>query len=223
LGDFIKVLYLRQEGYSFGKSLVSVLADRLFDLISLLVIGYAGMFLFLSLFENQIIVLSLFFILTISMIFLILNKEFNKKILKKIYISFIPEKYKKNLKINFNDFFNDLFLLKPKRLVLPSILTLFGWVIYYVIMYLLAMSIELDISFVYLVVCVSIVGVVTLIPVSISGIGTRDATLIVLFSYIGLSSESAVAFSTLILFIYLVSGVIGFVAWIKKPIALHIE
>lgn len=219
LGDFIKVFYLREEGYSFGKSFVSVFMDRVFDLVSLFIIAYICMFVFMIFFEKQIIFLSLFFIIT-AIIFILLISDKNKKLLKKIYTSFIPEKYKTEVKVNFDDFSRDLNSLKTPKLSLVAITTIIGWIIYFSASYLLALSMDIHISFFYLITCLSISAIITLIPISILGIGTRDMTLIALFSCIGLSKELAVAFSTMLLFMFSVNGLIGLLAWLKKPITL---
>jgi len=219
LGDFIKILYLQKDGHSFGKSSVSVFIDRLFDLLSLLFIGYISLFVFISLFEEQIIILSIFFIVTaLIFILLVYKKGLNKKILRRFYILFIPERYKKNIRINFNDFYRDLHLLSKRGLVLVAIATIIGWIIYFAMTYLLMLSLDIDMPVLYLISCVSISGVISLIPISISGIGTRDAIFIVLFSHIGLSKESAIAFSTLILLAYMITAGVGLFTWFKKPI-----
>ena len=221
LGDFIKVLYIQNRGHSFGKSFVSVFVDRTFDLLSLILIGYVSMFVFITVFKREIFILSAIF-LTIALLFIffIVDKRTNRRFLSWLYTFFVPEKYKKDIKMNFDDFLKDLGLLKVQGLFLAAIITIMVWGIYFVMAYLFALSININIPFLYLATCVSISAVITLIPISISGIGTRDATLIILFSYFGLSKESAIAFSMMILFMYAVNGFIGLLAWLKKPIQL---
>ena len=59
----------------------------------------------------------------------------------------------------------------------------------------------------------AVVGFVQLIPVSVSGLGTRDAALIFLFSQIGVGKEAAVAFSIMKLFVMFVfSGALALAA-----------
>ena len=224
IGDFIKVFYLKGDGYPFGKSFASVLSDRLFDLISLLLLGYVGMLLFIAFFGRAVIILSCIFAgMLLSIIFFIYKKDFSRVIQEYIYFHLIPEKYREHAKTGFSDLYKGIKTLTANQIVLATFLTVFAWVIYFVMMYLFALSINIDIPFLYLATCVSISAVITLIPISISGIGTRDATLIILFSYLGLSKESAIAFSMLILLMYAVNGFIGLVAWFKKPIKISEE
>ena len=221
LGEFIKIFYLKEDGHPFGKSFATVLMDRLFDLTSLFFLGYAGMLLFITLFERAIIILSCIFVGTCFLvIFFIYKKDFCMGLLEYISSSFIPERYRANAKTGFSDLYDGIKALNTNQFIIATFITFFAWVIYFIMMYLFALSIDINIPFLYLATCVSISAVITLIPISISGIGTRDATLIVLFSYLGLSKESAIAFSMMILFMYAVNGFIGLVAWLKKPISL---
>ena len=222
IGDFVKVFYLIRDDYSFGKSFATVLLDRLFDLASLFLLGYAGMLLFMTLFERAIIILSLILVVTFLLtIFFIYKKELSMGILKNITSNFIPGRYRENAKTGFSDFCKAIKKSNTRQLVIATFITFLGWVIYFLTMYLLASSIGINIPFLYLATCVSISAVITLIPISISGIGTRDAMLIILFSYLGLSKEPAIAFSMTILFMYAVNGLIGLAAWLKKPISIN--
>jgi len=222
IGDFIKVFYLKGDKHPFGKSFATVLLDRLFDLLSLFFLGYAGMLLFITLFERAINILSCIFVgMVLLIIFFIYKKDFSMVILKYISSHFIPERYIESANAVFLDVCNGIKTLNANQLALATFITFFAWVIYFIMMYLFALSLGINIPFLYLATCVSISAVITLIPISISGIGTRDATLIVLFSYLGLSKESAIAFSMMILFMYAVNGFIGLIAWLKKPISIN--
>jgi uncharacterized membrane protein YbhN (UPF0104 family) len=85
--------------------------------------------------------------------------------------------------------------------------------------WLLALALDLPLGMVYLAVCLSVAGVAALLPISFSGLGTRDAILILLFAPLGLAAEEAVAFSTLFfLTFYVGGGALGAIAWQVKPL-----
>jgi uncharacterized membrane protein YbhN (UPF0104 family) len=71
--------------------------------------------------------------------------------------------------------------------------------------YVLASGLSLNISFLSLVIFLPIVFIVTLIPVSISGIGLREGAFVLLFGTIGISPDKAMTLSL----IWFVSVVIG--------------
>jgi hypothetical protein len=71
----------------------------------------------------------------------------------------------------------------------------------------------------YVVLIMPIVTLVELIPFSISGLGTRDATVIYFFSVVGVGSAEAVGFSIVYVLIgtYL-TALAGFVLWLRHPV-----
>ncbi|MDJ0845579.1 lysylphosphatidylglycerol synthase transmembrane domain-containing protein [Crocosphaera sp.] len=64
--------------------------------------------------------------------------------------------------------------------------------------YLVAQQLQLSISFWQLLVFIPIVSVVTLLPISVGGLGVREGLWIYLFARIGLTSEQAVLLSLII-------------------------
>lgn len=72
-----------------------------------------------------------------------------------------------------------------------------------------------------LVLVMSITNLLTFLPVSISGIGVRDASLIVLLARFGIGQAQAVAFSLVILVIFYVGGILlGSICWVWEPVEL---
>ena len=213
LGDLIKIIYLKQGGHSTGKSAVSVIADRLADLIFLLTIGYLSMLFFAKFFIFEIIIISVI-ILLILIVILFLKNDLFKKSINKIFLWFIPEKYKQALVLNIQDLKVDFKIYKLNNYFVLFILTALAWIFYYLQMFFLAKSI-------YLTMSVTIAAIVTLIPISIYGLGTRDAALLFLFSLIGIGSEKTITLSLLILFVSLFYGLIGLFCWLKKPLKIN--
>ncbi len=219
LGDLSKILYLKNDNYSLGKSSVSVILDRLSDLLFLIVFGYLGMFLFFSFFQNLVIILTIIFILIPVLMFVFFKNNLIQIFLKKIFNSLIPLKYQKSWQLNFQDFIKNLKYYKFKEYFSVFLITLLSWLIYYSQMFFLAKSIGItNISPLYLSISVTITAFVILLPISFLGLGTREATLIFLFSFFSISKELSVSFSLLMLSMTLLSALIGLICWFIKPI-----
>jgi hypothetical protein len=218
MGEIAKALYLKKDGYSMGKSLVSAVLDRLTDFTFLLAFLLFGSLFFLTLFQKQVLIFVLGIIIAIILFVVSLKIGLAKWFLNKIFQIFIPLKYQKSWKINFQDFINDLKIYKLKHYVVIFLITIFSWAFYYLQMYLLARGVGLNIPFLYLAISVTVAGFITLIPVSISGIGTRDAALIILFSPFLIAKEQIIAYSTLILLMVAWGALIGLICWLIKPI-----
>jgi len=219
IGDFIKVLYLKNDGNSVGKSFVSVFADRISDLLFLIAFGYLGMFFFMDLFKKQVYFLFILFLaVLLIVVFVVANKKLTKKLVRKLFWFFVPSKYKEKVKVSFNDFYINLKILNRMSILKIFIMTVFAWAIYFVQVFFLAKALGISISFIYLSICACISALIALIPISISGIGTRDMTFIILFSLLAIEKEFAVAVSMLILFTSVLMALIGLACWLKKPV-----
>ncbi|MDP3052239.1 MAG: lysylphosphatidylglycerol synthase transmembrane domain-containing protein [bacterium] len=220
LGELTKALYLKKDGYSMGKSLVSVVLDRLSDFVFLLFFMFLGSVFFFAIFQKTILIPVLFIIITIALFLIFLKIGLIKWALNKMFYFFVPLKYQKSWKINSQDFINDFKIYNLKNYIIIFLITVFSWVFYYLQMYLLASGIGLNVPFLYLAISVTIAGFITLIPVSVSGIGTRDAALIMLFSPFLIAKEQIIAFSALILLMVIWGALIGLFCWLLKPIKL---
>jgi len=220
LGEISKVSYLKSDGYSIGKSLVSVIIDRLSDLFFLIVFGYFGIIFLFGFFEKITFVFSII-ILTIIILVFIAKKQFVRQLIKKIFSILIPLRYQKSWQTNFQDFLRGVKTYNKTNYFYFFLITLLAWLIYYCQTYLLAKSIGLGgVPFFYLAMTVTIAGFITLLPISFSGIGTREATLVILLSPLMVNIELIVLLSELILLNFFVMGTIGVSCWIIKPIPL---
>lgn len=217
LGELSKTFYLKSDGRSYGKSIFSVIIDRMFDVVFLLIFGTIGVLFFFAFFEREIPYIASFAVAVLTLTYLFLKTDLLKIIFSKIFNFIIPVKYQKSWQLNLRDFVVDLKNLKTKHYLFALIITLLSWLLYYFQMFIFAKAIEINISFLYLAISVTASGIITMVPISYSGIGTRDLTLISLFSLVFISKESAVAFSSLVLLTYVIMAVFGFFCWLKKP------
>jgi glycosyltransferase 2 family protein len=222
VGDFIKVQYLREEGYSFGKSFLSVFLDRCYDLAALILVGYVSILYFIQRFSTQLVIVSTILVLVpLSACFLYITGIVNKNRIISLVALVSPKRYRDGISKSLGDFFEDFSFFRAVPLISAFLITVATWVLYFMMSYWFALALSIPIDFLYLAGCVSIAAFIVLLPVSISGIGTRDAAFILLFGYAGITSESAVAYSTLILLMYAMNGLIGFIAWQKKPVSFR--
>jgi len=222
IGDFAKVFYLKKDSHSLGKSMVSIIVDRVADVFSLFLFGYLSLLFFFPAIRKEI-VLSSFFILIILTFFIFFQKKgILRLIFERVSKIIIPDKYQKSWRLNYQDFVNGLKHYQLKNYFVLFLFTLFNWSFYYSSMYFLAKSIGLDnIPLFYFIGSVSLAALAGLIPISIFGLGTRDATLLFFFSALGISPEKTIGFSVLFLFMLLIATLIGFLAWLKRPLKLR--
>jgi uncharacterized protein (TIRG00374 family) len=224
LGDFIRAYYVKNDRCSTGKALSTVVTDRLIDIVMLVSIAGVGIFLFSYLYHIEIlsvaILLLLFAGITIG-IMIFLNKDILSKLLRPFFNLFVPPNLRQKVSEYYHEFYDGLFAFYRHRsaFCLALIVALASWVPPFMYGYVLAQSIGIPISLSFFVIVIPVISLLDLLPISISGIGTRDAALIFLFKLQGVSAESAVAFSLLYLFMsYWLVALAGAVFWIKNPV-----
>lgn len=221
IGEISKISYLKKDGYSIGKSLTSVIMDRLLDIFYLIIFSYLGIIFFFGFFKKTTLIYS-FIIFSIILLYFIIKKQFYRQLIKKIFTIIIPLKYQKSWQTNFQDFLDGLIKYKNKNYFYLLFITFIAWLIYYFQIYLFAQSINLyQIPILHLILAITVSGFITLLPLSFLGIGTREITLVTLLSPLVVNIEIIIILSELILLDYIVLGIIGAISWYFKPITLN--
>ncbi|MFX0133190.1 MAG: YbhN family protein, partial [Candidatus Hodarchaeota archaeon] len=216
LGELYKIKYICHKGYSIGRASVSVLIDKMCDILILISLAFLVItFPLIGLNQGVILkVLVCMFGISILVAFIgLYHKETFKRLTSNLIKAFTPTKALEKIKFNLNEFWLDIIKTKPRKLVIPIVITLIWLLGYLICNYLILLSLHVSIPLLYFVICISSIGVISFLPISISGIGTRDITLIYLFSLVGINKESTIAFSSLILFfLYIVNGIFSLIA-----------
>jgi len=106
----------------------------------------------------------------------------------------------------------------------PALLTVVQFASLFAGSFALAAGLGLGLGFATLVYCVTLASLVSLLPVSVSGVGTRDAALVLLFAPHGVAAPEALSFSLLYLVWSLVfSNGPGAWLWWRDPLPLDRE
>lgn len=91
------------------------------------------------------------------------------------------------------------------------VLSVISWLCLFLRNYLYALSLGMDVSFIYFPFIWPVIFLITLLPISIIGIGVRDVALIFFFSFLGIDKEHAVSLSMLEIILFLLFPVmVGF-------------
>jgi hypothetical protein len=220
VGEMSKALYLKQDrDVPISVGLANVLMDRLFDLYTILVLGAAGLVWFRLLPDWALALVVAGTLASIALPVILLNKKLAALALGLARRLPVLRRYDARLTGAAGRFQEGLRPLLTPRLIVPLLLTQAAYLIFFAQGLLLAMAVGLEIGGGYLAMCLSVAGVITLLPISISGLGTRDAVLIAMFALLGINASHTIAFSSLyFLTFYVTGGAIGAIAWQIKPL-----
>lgn len=218
-GEAMKAVYLKvDKGIPFSEGIASVTMDRLFDLYLLILLGVIGSWNFPGFRArgNNLIIIFISSLVIIAPLVLF-NKAIIEKTARLIYKT-IMSKIDKNLfDSQFKNFLSANKRIVTKRIYPAFLLTVLSHFFYFGQCFLLARLMSFNISFMTVVFFVSVANLLSLLPITLWGFGTREGVLVYCFSLVGLSAESAISYSFLLFTsFYLISGAFSFIGWLLK-------
>ncbi len=205
-GDAVKAFYLyKHTGKGTGgSSFASVFMDRYMGftaMVFIAIVGFIGGYQYIK--GTEIVWASLAFI--------------GGFLIGSIVLWFIDWGRIKTL----GSFYESLMEFKTSRKVLVNGL-MFGFAVqflYITCVYVLSRAIGLNVSVFYFFIFLPLVGVAASIPISIAGLGIREAAFVILFGKVGVSEEIALSLSLLSFIVMCMISLIGGVEYLRvgKP------
>jgi glycosyltransferase 2 family protein len=219
MGDLARLIYFRQEKHLLLRVGLSILVERFLDLIVLVWLGAGFLMVFPLPVELKRLVVHLLLagILVGLGIIVIAWRFWGWGWLNTRALRLIPKNVTDWFSGNAQELQTALRRYLTWRLFWPLTLTFLAWGFNILAAHLSARSLNLPLSLWQTGACFCLSTLFTLIPLSVSGIGTRELAMVFLFSCLGLPSESALAFSFLLLGFLLTHSLVGFVALLIKP------
>lgn len=213
IGDFAKVYYLNSDcSVPIGRGFSSVFVDRMLDFGFLLLTGIVGGLVFSIRGDILQMLLLVFTLVLLGTGVFILGEPI------KWLSSLLPRYIRDRGGYTLNEFSNGFRDVLTARFLKTVLISAGVFIIFYVQCFILARGLNIDIEFFKLSIYIAIMSIITLVPISISGIGTRDIALIYFFSIEGLPQETAVAYSFIYLMLFSVfTALLGLIGWYMKP------
>ena len=222
IGELLKAIYVyKEKNTSFSHAFGATIQDRIFDLYFLLTLSFLGVAHF-GLVGKITLIAWLGGACVLLAPLVALSPTFRNRIGQRIYhivAAKLPRE--SDLTLSTKEFLQNLIPSSLESVSVSVILTCCSYSLYFVQCYLIALAMGIDIVTTpfQLIYAIAITNLVSFIPVSISGIGTRDAALIILFGHLSLEPEYAIVYSSLMLLVfYLGGGILGAVAYWHRPL-----
>jgi uncharacterized protein (TIRG00374 family) len=218
LGEFTKVLYVRQDCQVTSElAFSSVLADRLFDLYLMLLFGIVALANLTTVSSQWLLLAGVACVMVLPVALFLEDRTYQwiqklAGLLGSFGKLFMHGGWLYEMRLG---------LLKPTRtdLAVAIVLNFIAYGFYFMQCFLLATALSLPIDFLQAAYAAALGGLVALIPVSISGLGTREAAIVAYLGRWGIPSEAALSYSLLLFAtFYLGAGLLGALAWWIKPV-----
>jgi len=212
VGSVMRSEYLKKyTNNKLGKGISNFVLDKTLDLCSIFILVAVFSFIFKEIFSVSIFYYSIILLIILSLgFFIFIKKERSKKILRIIYKKLIPERLKEKARHGFNSFYEDM--PKKRYFSLFFLVNIINWIVSYSILFFVGRAIGIEVSFFYFLAILPIATLIAQIPITVSGLGIREITLIGLFGLFGI--EAAIVFSMSIIGLFIggiIPALIGFI------------
>jgi len=175
LGEFSFAFFLKKRKVPVWRSFIILTLDKIITLFTLLFLSFIGFYLFISL--DKFLNLLIFFLLICLIFFLILL--FLKE--KSRFRNIMSKKLANSIS-NFSNGFLNLLKNKKKLICLNTLLTFVKWFFSGIFHYFLFLSLGFELNFGIVFLITAMVTIISLIPISISGLGVRESAAVYLYA-----------------------------------------
>lgn len=222
LGEFARAGHLTADAdVPTGIALSSVLLDRLFDLAALLLVGVAALFTLGIDGNSWAVIIALLMLGLLAAGAFLWDRTFEP-------IQTMLLRFGRVGRVLVGE---DSWLLQARSsmlqmslssLFVAGLMTALAYGLFFLQTYIAALAFNLPLDFLTVSFATALGSLVTLLPISISGLGTRDAAIATYLGTQGITTAQALSFSlSIFLIFYLAGGLIGAVCWQLKPINLE--
>jgi uncharacterized protein (TIRG00374 family) len=221
-GDLVRSIDLSAQTKKPNEVFATVFLDRLSGYVGLVMVALFSLLIGRKLIEDRNVFIAVAIIT--SGLAVILFVLFNKSLYSKIKFLYSPrtnaagpaltiiEKIKESIK----NLHEEIFILRSQKKIILSnlMLSLLIQIIGPLDFYIIALALGIKVSMVYFFIFMPIIGAITLLPISIGGLGLRDAATIFFFAKVGVGKDLAFAMSLVSFFFILVCGSIGGIIYV---------
>jgi hypothetical protein len=195
-GDLVRSMDLSVHTKKTKEVVASVILDRLSGAVGLAIITLFAILFGYKIIQDKIVIFYLSIILAVlSIIIVIIFNEFLYSSIKKLLHS--PQAGK--IRVFLESLHQEIYIFRKNKKTLANSLILSSLiqVLSPIATYMVALSLGLKLNPVYFFIFLPIIFTITLVPISLGGIGLREASTVYFFSKIGVGNDVAVAMSVL--------------------------
>jgi uncharacterized membrane protein YbhN (UPF0104 family) len=210
IGTFVKAVYPKRDGHGLLRPILSIIGDKYFDYLLPLVFGVTSAVL---------IVLKLKADLSLIILFLVTCLMFvpARKSISVFPPRIIPTRVKELFSEKGWNLAEHFTKIEEVLDYNTYALSVAGFGLFYLAVYFLAKGLGIDLSFAQIVLVMTVTSLITLIPISFFGVGTRDAGLLAAFKWFHHTPEEAIALSMALLLLRVAIVLIGSIFWFTDP------
>ncbi|HEX8222169.1 MAG TPA: lysylphosphatidylglycerol synthase transmembrane domain-containing protein [Chloroflexia bacterium] len=208
-GDALKAWYVQRKGYTLARGLGSSVLDRLFDVAGLAVLGLVGVLVYGGRFAGQAPALVAWVVVCVAAVaFLAWNRT------RTWAVNFVARRLARFR--GPGPASEEGWSLDAPTVAYAGLLTLASFAISIFRVWLLAASVGIMLGPLEVSGFVGLTTAAALVPVTVGGVGTRDAIAALAFTQLGYAPAQGIAVSLLILVLNLAQAITGWLIWLRR-------
>jgi uncharacterized protein (TIRG00374 family) len=219
-GDFVRAWYLREHGSALSTALFSILFDRLLDFLLLALVSLVGLVAILDVFppalRPTILVSTLGSAAALIVVVPALMARRSRRWLLDLARRLTPVAVHQRL--GRWHALLDTLEVRPAAVLALLGAAIAATVVVMVRIWLLFRALDVVVPATLLVASAALISILQTLPVSVAGVGVRDAVLVAALAPYGYSAERALALSALFLVLVIEQMLIGFLVTMRHPL-----
>ncbi len=219
LGELARAAYLKyNHGVKTGTALSGLLCDRALDLYLLALAGAGGLalgWLGPRPAAPALAALAGLLILPAALYLLARLRPWRRDLVRLLSRPRVPAL----LRSATGDLVDGLKPLLTPRLLWPWLLTLAAYALFFLQVHLLVRALGIGLGYLQVIPLFAVASLASFLPITVSGLGTREATLYLLLHPLGIGLDAVLGLSLAVLaVVYLGTGILGGLAWWLTPL-----
>jgi len=193
-GAYLRALYLKHESKApLPKCVSNIITFNTLDYISLFLLGSIGGLFLLGRNPYLLVLILILLFSAIALLVFFLRQKASKHLFERLLHTQIFQFIQRYMDDSIESFYEDLPTFRS--LLLPFLVSFFSWFVFFTELYFIAQLFSIHVPYVTFIFMVAIAATIATIPISLYGLGTRDATLVALLSLYNIPPENSVSFT----------------------------
>lgn len=212
-GDLLRGYKLNQKYNQLSNTTSSIILDRILGIVSMIIVALIGSIISDLIGLEYNLSIYLLSLLVIIVLFFVAGDKLN---IAQQYFQKIKNKRILNVLKKIEDLYHSVTDLKKVKSIFVSVfsISIIVQLLRCLIFYLLFLAFGYSINFIYFIIAIPITLVLSIIPISIAGLGVREGSLVYFFTSIGISAEVCIGVGLLFHVLQIVASLPGIGIWI---------
>ena len=218
MGTLLKMSYLKERtDIPLAACGTSILLDKFLDAVTLLFLALVGTYMIIGKMTGLFVSFVFVFVFLTAMFLLNYRKQRSRYLVELFLKTAFPQYFESRLRQSVELFFDAL--PRKRRLAVPLILSGLTWVLVFTQSYTIACALDIPLSYLTFLFVIPVGSAIGLLPITVGGLGTREATYVTLFLLYGISPQKVMSMSLINIFIC--SLIPAFIGWMVSLRAIN--